>query len=36
MYYSPEMLRDMGVNWTLIGDSERRSHSEKTDEDIAW
>ena len=35
-YYSPEMLRDMGVTWTLIGDSERRAHSEKTDEDIAW
>lgn len=28
------MIKDIGVNWTILGHSERRSINKETDEDI--
>ena len=33
--HSAEMIKDMGVNWTLTGHSERRSLFNETDTDVA-
>ena len=30
-----EQIKDFGVNWTIVGHSERRQHAKETDEIVA-